>query len=385
MSFADRRVEDEADAEPLDEADVHLDRLARQAEGRDADEHRAAAVRQAVEDRDLVALRRQLARDGEPGRPGADDRDPLLARRDLGHDVRDARRLVPLDEEALHRPDGERPVDVAAAAGSLARRRADVRAHRRDRVRLARQDVALLEPALGGEVQVAAAVRPDRARFLALDVALEPGGVDGLDEEFLGLVDGQAGVPFPDAQGLGRGRTIGRSADGRNLPSDSRAPCTTRWIRSAGDPGSTLADVVARRSANGRTRLTRPPLAATLAARWCREREGARTSGCGQGDRQRVQLPGPRPRPRRRQRRRSGRGPSCSAARSTRGPSDVAHDAIPRRADHPGRRRLHSSRRRTGPRRSGRSALDGSASSRRDVGSSNDRSVRPSLIRRRRP
>ena len=80
---ADRRVEDEPDAEPLDEPDVHLDRLARQAERRDADEHRAAAVRQAVEDRDLVALRRELAGDGEPGRPGADDRDPLVARRDL--------------------------------------------------------------------------------------------------------------------------------------------------------------------------------------------------------------------------------------------------------------------------------------------------------------
>ena len=132
-----------------------------------------------------------------PGRTGADDRDPLGARRDLGHDVGDARRLVPLDEEALHRPDRQRPVDVAAAAGPLARRRADVRAHRRDRVRLARQDVALLEPALGGEVEVAAAVRPDRARFLALDVALEPGGVDGLDEEFLGLLDGQAGRAFP--------------------------------------------------------------------------------------------------------------------------------------------------------------------------------------------
>ena len=132
-----------------------------------------------------------------PGRAGADDRDPLLARRDLGHDVRDARGLVPLDEEPLHRADRERPVDVAAPAGPLARRGADVRAHRGDRVRVARQDVALLEPAFGGEVQVAAAVRPDRARFLALDVALEPGGVDGLDEEFLGLLDGQAGRAFP--------------------------------------------------------------------------------------------------------------------------------------------------------------------------------------------
>ena len=215
------------DAEPLDEPDVHLDRLARQAEGGDADEHRAAAVRQAVEDGDLVALGRQLAGDGDAGRPGADDRDPLRARRDLGHDVRDAGRLVPLDEEALHRPDRQRAVDVAAAAGSLAGRRTDVRAHRGDRVRVARQDVALLEPALGGEVQVAAAVRPDRARFLALDVALEPGRVDRLDEEFLGLLDGQAGVPFPGVQDSGaNGGSAGAPTAGIYHPPPR--PCTSR-------------------------------------------------------------------------------------------------------------------------------------------------------------
>ena len=44
--LADRRVEDERHAQPLDQPDVHLDRLARQAERRDADQHRAAAVGQ---------------------------------------------------------------------------------------------------------------------------------------------------------------------------------------------------------------------------------------------------------------------------------------------------------------------------------------------------
>ena len=127
-----------------------------------------------------------------PGGPGADDRDGGVAGRDDGHVVRDAGRRVPLHEEALHGPDGQRPVDVAAAAGALAGRRADVGAHRRDRVRLARQDVPLLEAAFGGEVQVAAAVRADRARFLALDVALQPGRVDRLDEEFLIDVDDHA-------------------------------------------------------------------------------------------------------------------------------------------------------------------------------------------------
>ena len=222
MSCADRRVEDEPDPEALDEADVHLDGLARQPEGRHADEHRAAAVREAVEDRDLVALGRELARDRESGRSGADDRDALGAGRDVGHDVGDARRLVPLDEEPLHRADRERPIDVAAAAGPLAGRRADVRAHRRDRVRLARQDVALLEPPLGGEVQVAAAVRPDRARFLALDVALEPGGVDGLDEEFLGRARWPSGSCLSLVWGVRCAGGNRLAAVDPNLPSGSR-------------------------------------------------------------------------------------------------------------------------------------------------------------------
>jgi hypothetical protein len=139
-----------------------------------------------------------------PAGPRADDRDPLLALRDLGHDVGDARGLVPLDEEPLHRPDRERPVDVAAAAGPLARGGADVGAHRRDRVRLAREQVPLLEPAFGGEIEVAAAVGPDRAGFLALDVALEPGSVDGLDQELLVRIDRQGrGRAFLCVRSLG--------------------------------------------------------------------------------------------------------------------------------------------------------------------------------------
>ena len=150
--------------------------------------------------------------------------------RDVGHDVGDARGLVPLHEEPLHRPDRQRPVDVPAAAGPLAGRRADVRAHRRDRVRLAREDVALLEPALGREVQVAAAVRPDGTRFLALDVALEPGGVDGLDEEFLVGIDGQEEVvPFRVTVVAGgrraAERTAGRTPVAPNLPSRLDGRC----------------------------------------------------------------------------------------------------------------------------------------------------------------
>src|SRR4029079_5520422 len=104
---------------------------------------------EAVEDRDPDAVHRELAGDGGAGRSRPDDRDALRAWLDPGHDVGDAGRLVPRHEEPLTRPDREGPVDVAATAGPLAWRRADVRAHRRDRVRLPRQDVPLLEPPLG--------------------------------------------------------------------------------------------------------------------------------------------------------------------------------------------------------------------------------------------
>src|SRR6185436_127249 len=97
---------------------------------------------------------------------------------------------------------------------------------------LAGQDVALLEPALGREVEVAAAVRPDRTRFLAFDVALEPGRVDGLDEEFLGLLDGQAGVPFPGH----RTRARTKIRPGRRRPESTIHPCPVH----GGDPAAVL-------------------------------------------------------------------------------------------------------------------------------------------------
>ena len=58
----DPRVETEAHAEPLDEAEVHLDGLPRQAERGHADQHRAAGIGQLVEDGDLVTGHGQLAR-----------------------------------------------------------------------------------------------------------------------------------------------------------------------------------------------------------------------------------------------------------------------------------------------------------------------------------
>ena len=248
---ADGRVEHEPDAQALDEADVHLDRLARQAERRDADQHRAAAEGQAVEDRDLVAAGRELAGDREAGRTRADHRDPLLARRDGRHDVRDARRLVPLDEEPLHRADRQRAVDVAAAAGALAGRRADIRAHRRDRVRLAGEDVALLEPPLGGEVEVAPAVGADGTGLLALDVALEPGRVHGLDEELLGLIEGhEADVPLVCG---GSSWATGNRGGGRRRPAEITKPGAAVHSRGAIRPIPDGPSTRRKRSSGGRS------------------------------------------------------------------------------------------------------------------------------------
>ena len=98
-----------------------------------------------------------------------------------------------------------RAIDVAAAAGALARAQETYEHAPGHGVGLAREDVALLEPALRGQVEVAAAVRADRAEP-PVDVALEPGRVDRLDEELLADVEGQGEAEPPCA-----GRTVDSS------------------------------------------------------------------------------------------------------------------------------------------------------------------------------
>ena len=169
-----------------DPVDVELDDVSRQPEGRDADEGRAAAGGERLVDVDLVAPAAELLGRGQAGRPGTDDGHAAPGRRRDDDVVRHVVAVVPVDQEALHRADGERLVDVGAAAGLLAGSGADVAADRRDRVRVAGEDVALLEAALRGQHQVAAAVRVDRAAFLALDIALKPVDADlgGLEPQW---------------------------------------------------------------------------------------------------------------------------------------------------------------------------------------------------------
>ena len=181
----DLGVVDELHPKSLDEAYVGLNCFARKPEGRNADEHRAAAIRQAVVDGDLVALDGELACNGETGRTRANHGDALGAWRDLWCNIGNARRGVPLHQEALHRANRKWPIDVTAAAGAFAWRRANVRTHGGDWVWFAGEEVALFKAAFGGQVEVAATIGADRAGLLALDVALKPGGVYRLDEEVL--------------------------------------------------------------------------------------------------------------------------------------------------------------------------------------------------------
>ena len=184
---ADLRVVDELHAELLNQAYVRLNRFAWESEGGDADQHGAAAVREAVIDGDLVALDGEFTRNGESGGTGANHRNALGARRDLRCNVRDARGGVPLHQEALHGANRERAINIAAATGALTWSGADVGAHCGDRIRIAGEEVALFELPFGGEVQVAAAVGANGAGLLALNVALKPRSIDRLYEEVLRL------------------------------------------------------------------------------------------------------------------------------------------------------------------------------------------------------
>ena len=172
-----------------DPVDVELDHVARQPERRHADQAGPAARRQRLVDIDLVAVGRELLGHRQPGRSGTDDAHALARRRRHDDVVRHVVAVVPVDQEALHGADAERLVDIGSAAGLLAGGAAHVAADRGDRVRVAGQDVALLEASLRGEHQVAAAIRVDRAAFLALDIALQP-----VDADFGGLEPERNGV-----------------------------------------------------------------------------------------------------------------------------------------------------------------------------------------------
>ena len=122
LQAVDRRVVAHVDAHVDDVADLFVEDLLGQAEGRDVDAHQAAGARQLLEDRDLVAERHQVVGDRERRRAGADERDLLAVLR------RGRRRQQVLDLAAMVGGDALQPadrdrlaVDASAAARRLAR------------------------------------------------------------------------------------------------------------------------------------------------------------------------------------------------------------------------------------------------------------------------
>src|ERR671937_1550830 len=87
----------------------------------------------------------------------------------------------PLGQEPLHVADREGLVDFLAPARGLARRGAHRPADRRHRVGIERELPGFLELTRRGEIEVAAAVRLDRTRFLTGDVLLIPLRADFYD------------------------------------------------------------------------------------------------------------------------------------------------------------------------------------------------------------
>ena len=110
---------DPADAD--DVADLLVDHLFGQAEARDLAADHAAALSFAVEQHDVVAERREVARDGERGRAGADQRDTLAVARDRRFRQGRADVVLVVGGDALQAADRDGlRLDAPAAAGRLA-------------------------------------------------------------------------------------------------------------------------------------------------------------------------------------------------------------------------------------------------------------------------
>ena len=177
-----RHLQARLDAQVEDALDLGVEHFARRAEARDAVAHHAAELLVLVEDRDGVALLRELVGAGQAGRPAADHGD-LLAGRRLGRRERELVRDRVLAEEVLDRVDADVVLDLVAVAAGLARRRADAAHHRRERVRLGQPAPGVFLPRharrrlldAAHDVEVAADVLARRAAALARRRRLDVG------------------------------------------------------------------------------------------------------------------------------------------------------------------------------------------------------------------
>ena len=122
LEAVDARSMAEVHAEVEHVAHLLVDHRFRQAEFRDLRAHEAAGFRFGIENGDIVAERRQIARDGEGGRSRADAGDALAVflLRLEGHAL--AHVFLEVGGDALEAADGDRLVlDATAPAGGFAR------------------------------------------------------------------------------------------------------------------------------------------------------------------------------------------------------------------------------------------------------------------------
>ena len=175
----------ELHAEVEDVADLLVDDFLGQAEARDLRPDHAAGARVLVEHRDLVAERREVARHGERGGPGADAGDALavLLRRGLGHarlHVVALRSAATRFRRQIATGSGLALVlflDAAAAARGLAGTVAGAPEDAGEHVRLPVDHVGVAVAACGDQADVFGNRGMGRTRPLAIDDFVEVVGV----------------------------------------------------------------------------------------------------------------------------------------------------------------------------------------------------------------
>ena len=152
--------------------------FAGQAEDRHAGGQHAAGFAVGFEDGDFVADADEVVRHGQAGDAGADHGDPFVIAA-IGRQhvvvvgfaidgVVAGLRAEAAGDEALERADGDRRIDIAAAAVGLAGRTADAPADGGERVVRAGDAVGVLVAAFGDGGDVAAGIGVHRAGVLAL-------------------------------------------------------------------------------------------------------------------------------------------------------------------------------------------------------------------------
>ncbi len=163
-------------------AHLRFHHIARQAVFRNSQVQHAARDRSSFEDRDRIAHQREIMRGRESHRAAADNRDFVrelfLPASFIDVDGMLRLRAILLGEKTLQRADGNGPIDLAAAAGSFARMRADPPADAGQRIRVARQPVCFFKAALGNQAHVASGVGVCRAGHHAGKVGVQPIPVD---------------------------------------------------------------------------------------------------------------------------------------------------------------------------------------------------------------